>query len=206
MSVLGQGIVVVNPQPQPTYSMAGFPNDVNLDINGDGTNNFILRSQDSGSSVNNAVSIPLANCLLVAANGYVANMNAGDTVGSSLSPIYQWSGDKTTIGTLAILLGQQSSENGNFVGQTNGYIGFDMVIAGANYYGWMYVSAPNQDGLAGDAGMYGTITQWAYESSPNTPITVGAVPEPSTLALMGIGALAFCRFAVRRSGPARTTP
>jgi hypothetical protein len=188
-SVFGQGIINVNPQSQPYYSMGGTPFDFYIDINGDGTNDFILRSQDSGTSVNNAVLIPQGDCMIVTMNSYVADMTNGDVVGSSLNPVYQWSNAKTTIGTLAILLGQQSSENGNFVGQTNGYIGFDLVKNGLNYYGWMYVSSPNEDGLAGDAGIYGTITEWAYESSPNTPITVGEVPEPATWSLLSIAAL-----------------
>jgi hypothetical protein len=44
------------------------------------------------------------------------------------------------------------------------------------------------------------ILSGAYESTPNTPI---AVPEPSTIALAGIGALALGAGAIRRSRKAR---
>lgn len=44
------------------------------------------------------------------------------------------------------------------------------------------------------------ILSGAYESTPNTPI---AVPEPSTIALTGIGALALGAGAIRRSRKAR---
>lgn len=182
--VHGQGVVYVSPNPQPTYSMSGVPYEVLLDINGDGTPDFILRTQDPDTSINNAVLVPLGSSGIVTANGYVANLNFGDVIGPSSS----WTTSKTTIGTLAIFEGGTSAENGNFAGQTNGYIGFDLMSGGTNYYGWMYVSAPNQSGLAGDAGIYGTITEWAYQSLPNTPIFAGEVPEPSTWALLGLGA------------------
>jgi len=191
-SAFGQGIVYINPQSQPSYSMSGTPFDVDIDINGDSVPDFILRTQDSYTSVNNAVLIPLGNNQIVAAtaNPYVANMNAGDTVGSSLNPVYQWSNTKTPIGTLAILLDQQSSEDGNFVGQPSGYIGFGFMMDGANYYGWMEVT----NSVSGDAGIFANVVSWAYESDPNTPITVGAVPEPSTWALLAAGvAFLLCR-------------
>jgi hypothetical protein len=177
-----QGIVYVSPQPQPYYSLFGGILDFDLDINGDGTTDFILRSGDSDTSVNNAVLIPQGDNTIVVQSSYVANMNVGDTVGSSLNSIYQWSNAKTPISTLAILLGQQSAEDGNFAGQPSGYMGFDFVVAGANYYGWIYVSSP-----VNDAGIYANVVEWAYESDANTPITISAAPEPSTWALLAVG-------------------
>jgi len=43
----GQGIIYVAPNPQPYYSL-GYPGtlDSDLDINGDGTTDFTLRSND----------------------------------------------------------------------------------------------------------------------------------------------------------------
>ena len=80
-------------------------------------------------------------------------MNVGDIVGSSLNPAYQWSNAKTPIGTLAILLGQQSAEDGNFAGRASGYVGFDFMLGGANYYGWMEIS----NSVGGDAGIFGDV-------------------------------------------------
>jgi hypothetical protein len=188
-SAFGQGIIYVTPNPQPSYSVSGTPLDFDIDINGDGTPDFILRTQDSYTSVNNAVLIPLGDNEIViggANSTFVANLPTGETVGSSLNPIYQWSNAKAPITVLAILLGQQSAEDGNFAGQPSGYMGFDFVVAGANYYGWMYVSSP-----VNDAGIYANVVEWAYESDPNTPITITAVPEPSTWALLGLGLISL---------------
>jgi hypothetical protein len=201
-SVFGQGIVNVTPNPQPFYNVF-YPLgtfDYGIDINGNGTNDFILRSNDSGSSLNNAVLIPLGDNEIVEYSSYVADMNAGDSVGSSLNPVYQWTNTKTTISVLAILLDQQSAEDGNFAQQASGYIGFDLVENGNNYYGWMYISSP-----VNDAGIEGNVLEWAYESSPNTPITVGAVPEPSTWALLAAGgATLFFRRKGRRTRECKT--
>lgn len=181
-----QGIVYVTPQ-QPTYYSVFYPGtlDFGIDINGDGTTDFILRSNDPDSSVNNAFLIPLGNNALVGMNSYVANMNSGETVGSSLDPIYAWSSAKTPISAVALILDPQPVEEGNFVGRSSGYIGFDVVANGANYYGWMYISSPNND-----AAIYGDVLSWAYQSSPDTPIGAGAgVPEPGTSALLVSGGI-----------------
>lgn len=187
---LGQGIIYVAPNPQPYYSL-GYPGtlDSDLDINGDGTTDFTLRSNDPGTDVNNAFLLPLnGNAIVVGGSygGFVANMTNGDVIGSSLNPVYQWSNSKAPITTLAELLdgGGTIAEDGNFMNQASGYIGFDLVENGNNYYGWMFVTNP----VVSDAGIYGIVTEWAYESDPNTPITVGAIPEPSTWALLAAGA------------------
>lgn len=202
-SAFGQGIIYVAPNPQPYYSLF-YPGtfDSDIDINGDGTPDFILRSNDGDYGVNNAVLIPFGDNQIVIGGSYsssVADMNAGDTIGSSLNPIYQWSNAKALIGTQAELLGGggQNAEDGNFVGEASGYMGFDLVDNGLNYYGWIHVAFPDL-GLGSDLGIYGIVTDWAYESDPNTPITAGAVPEPSTLALVAAGAATlFSRRQVR---------
>ena len=189
-SIKGQGtIVYVTPQPAPYYS-AFYPGtlDFTLDIDRDGTTDFILRSNDPGWSINNTVLIPQGGNSIVSMGSYLANMNNGDEIGSSLDPVYQWSQGKPPLSLVALLLDPQPVEEGNFAYQESGYIGFDVVKNGMNYYGWISVSSPGQGGLPGDAAIYGELVNWAYQTSPNTPILVGQVPEPSTVALIVVGA------------------
>jgi hypothetical protein len=69
----------------------------------------------------------------------------------------------------------------NFVG-TDKYVGLKWEVGGGNFnYGWarMDVTAANN----GTATLFG----YAYESTPNTAIAAGAIPEPTSLALLAAG-------------------
>lgn len=68
--------------------------------------------------------------------------------------------------------------NGDWPAGGTGYVGFVFQdLAASNYYGWMEVDVPTD----GTTGQNARLVQWAFESSPNTPIaagsTVSAVPE-----------------------------
>jgi hypothetical protein len=187
-TALGQSIVHVVPQQRVYYSLF-YPGtlDCSIDINGDGTTDFILRSNDPGSSISTAYLLPQGNNGVVSANSYVADMNSGDIVGSSMNPVYQWSYAKTAISGAAILLDSQAIEEGNFVGKTSGYFGFDLLENGAHHYGWICIFSPNND-----AALYADIVSWAYQDVSDIPISIGAVPEPSVFSLGACGALFFC--------------
>lgn len=76
------------------------------------------------------------------------------------------------------------------------YIGVEFLIDSATHYGWIEVqghwSYP-----------YAMVWGWAYESTPGMPIAAGAIPEPTTLSLLGIGAAAllFRKIANNRPHP-----
>ncbi|MEO6436669.1 MAG: PEP-CTERM sorting domain-containing protein [Tepidisphaeraceae bacterium] len=73
----------------------------------------------------------------------------------------------------------------NVAGNTE-YIGvkfrFNDNPVGDLHYGWIGVDFTNQ------ADLTGVVTGYAYESVPDTAILAGAVPEPSGLALLALGA------------------
>ena len=187
-----QGIIYVKPDPGIYY--APVPVTYNIDITGSGSPDFILVSDGVGGSFlypqggNTMIVAPLPDEFNVGT--LVAALNSGDSIGtdpSSLDPIFEWFGPTT--GTLDYsAMGSQANfggpiyATGYFVGKASAYIGFDLVRGGANYYGWMQVANP-------DLVNAGQIVDWAYETTPNTPIFAGEVPEPATSGLTVLGAV-----------------
>jgi len=74
---------------------------------------------------------------------------------------------------------------GLFTGVESAYAGLQFQMDGQTHYGWIRVGAP----LVGANG--GWIYEYAYDTRPDTPIIAGAVPEPSTWALLGLGGFLF---------------
>ena len=65
-------------------------------------------------------------------------------------------------------------------------MGVQFFAADGLHYGWIRV----RGGEYND----GRILDYAYNTVPGQSISAGAVPEPSTLALLGVGSLALWRF------------
>jgi len=74
----------------------------------------------------------------------------------------------------------------------SGYIGVALQDTNtlAQYFGWINYTGTT-DVVNGATIGTGQITGFAFETIPGQPITAGAIPEPSTYALFGIGALAL---------------
>ncbi len=68
-----------------------------------------------------------------------------------------------------------------FASGVTGYLGFRLIDnnAAGPFYGWMRVNLSN-------TGAPGKILDWVYDDS-GAAITVGAIPEPSALVLVGLG-------------------
>jgi hypothetical protein len=113
-------------------------------------------------------------------SGTIALLSAGGTVGT----------------------GSYTNNDPNFggdwkAGVSPGYAGLQMTSGTDVYYGWAginyVVGSPNTV----------TVTAFAFENQPNTPITVAAVPEPTALASMataiGLAGLMALRLARSRN-------
>lgn len=73
-------------------------------------------------------------------------------------------------------------------GTIEGDYGFRFTSGGATHYGWADITVSAQILPNGYSPAFAYVHQWWYESEPNTPITVGAVPEPASAALLLVGA------------------
>jgi hypothetical protein len=184
-----QGIIYTTPG-SPIYYAAGFIDSADIDINGDGVTDFVLLSEAS-----DVLLAPEGNNRLIAIperppdlGSFVAALDEGFTVGSSLDPVYQWY-DRQTDQFGAAAIGAQESIDGQinvlgyFTGRT-AYAGFDLYYDGADHYGWMRIANPLPV-------VSGQIVDWAYQTSSGTPIFAGQVPEPGTLPLLLFFGAAF---------------
>lgn len=106
---------------------------------------------------------------------------SGTVISSSLSPVLVWFDRTYPGGASTIVACANIGCLGYFQGSTDAYAGVRLESGGNYYYGWLHIQ---NFGLN-----FGKISEWAYESNPNTSIFAGAVPEPSTWALFAVGSL-----------------
>jgi hypothetical protein len=133
----------------------------------------------------------------------VADLPEGFVIGSSLDPALAWLssdpvGGYVTPGEIAFATIVQCLDIGCLSTwppgpATRGFIGIEFELADGLHYGYFDIV------LSGDAAG-AALLGWAYDSRPGAPILAGAVPEPSTWALLvGGGVLMVC-FRPKRSG------
>ena len=143
------------------------------------------------------------------------NFSAGATVGPATPvggafPTYgipgvaAWygasDGSNTYEATVTTTGGTGSS---NWAAGGSGFAGFQFLDADLQpHYGWMQASVPTTS--AADQGA--TLVQWAWESTPNTPITINPVPEPAAWMSAALGILGLVATACRRRQGTRPAP
>ena len=160
-----------------------------LDLNGDGFNDFVFAAGVASVGVRSEGD-----------NQYLIWPSGGSNIGGDVEPLsaafeigpnsgddswMDWFGDGVGYDNLITCLNGSGGYTcvGRFVGQ-HAYMGVEFNIDGATHYGWIDVNVAS---LSPGAEIYG----WGYETIPGASILAGAVPEPSTLHLIAIGAAAF---------------
>ena len=179
-SAQGTIVHVVPPQPIP-YSDYPFSQDI--DLNGDSIADFNIftwngRDIDLSPLNNNAIiSVPEPPGDLGA---LIYAFNQGVPISSSLDPVFVWWG-RDGNAPPTIVSAADIGSIGYFQGFTDAFAGMMLDVAGSLYYGWIHIQ--------NFGGNWGQISDWAYETRPNTSILAGAVPEPSSAALLAVGML-----------------
>ena len=203
-SVSGQGIVYFDYDPSsPIGGIAvgeTLPRtELDMDLNNDGTVDFRFIGtaaiaagfQLEPKNDNKVLGYPDSANLLA---GYRARrLSAGADIATADQAPLGWHGyrpnPRLSVTGLYLLACQGFFQcAGDFkpgpISLTEGYVGIQFFAADGLHYGWIRVLG----GFEND----GTILDYAYNSVPGQTITVGAVPEPSTLAVLAVGAAAFC--------------
>ena len=155
--------------PQPLYYSDRAPSQ-SMDVNNDGFADFVLNTPngldiDLNPVNGNAIlSVPEPQLDLGA---LIYALNPGANISSSLDPALAWWGTNGN-GTPGIVSCSTAGCLGYFQNQTDAYAGIRLDAGGNFYYGWIHIQ-----NLIFNAGQ---ISDWAYETQPNTPIKAGAIP------------------------------
>ncbi len=161
-----------------------------FDLDGNGTADVDFRKRNGDLQViprsGNEASAVAA--IAPEAGGYAVPISLGSLISASTpwQPRYPYSFRPTEFyGPQLSTTAGAISAYGSFAG-LDGYLGIRFLIGSELHYGWIHLncvfSGPYQPAA-------GRITEWAYNSVADQPITVGAVPEPSTWALLAVGFL-----------------
>jgi hypothetical protein len=198
----GDGVVLspapalwVNPANPWSYGISIGPgysgvSEYPIDLNNDGVVDYTLTSKyreqtfcilPSGS---NAV---LSYVIDSFGSSFVANLDEGTQIGplSSLLPIWQ-----TTTGAgnspQFITSGFTADGVDGLFADTSGYIGLEMYVNGEVHYGFLQIDCR---GYSGGGGFY---EGYGYNTLAGQPIITQSVPEPSGVALLGLGLAIGC--------------
>jgi hypothetical protein len=116
-----------------------------------------------------------------ASDVWAAPFTAGTEIGPSAAGYGWFGGGLLTAAIDGGIIGQPPLTVGYFTGLESAYLGFRFQQNSETYYGWARVGCPIPELNVG------WVYDYAYETTPNTLIMAGEVPEPSTVALILIG-------------------
>lgn len=190
-----QGTVVYQQFEIPTvngWPVIGLPsNPFQLDMDADGTTDLVLQSGSDGFAV-----FPQTGAAVLAMpagpldfNSYALPFSAGQQIGS-LAPVGAFWDANSVNGSL-LTSARNVGAIGLFTGQI-AYLGVQFTRAGQIHYGYLHLDT-SFVGLN-----TGNLLALAWETTPRLGITAGAVPEPSTVALLSLAGMALWLYRRRK--------
>ena len=205
-------IIVGSPMPSTVppalTNVAGGPTTtVNWDVNGDGIQDFTFTNRFPNTTTTGVVWQMNMNPFGAsgATNGVLGYQGAFVRYAFALQPNANI-GPGGAFSTVAqVVLGSQyrsggvpmfyggfaagPNGNGAVTPGTQAFAGFRFNAADGTHYGWIRLSV--------NSGRIDFVSA-AWESTPNTAIAAGAVPEPGTMALLALGAVGVVGTAIKR--------
>jgi hypothetical protein len=151
-----------------------------LDLNHDGTTDFFLNatfkeSVDTSGGTSRIMARPAQSNGVVGYGASAADLMGGAPIG----PARKFDG--RVLGVLHTFIGTEFSFHGNWANVTNRYLGLEFQIDGQTHFGWARISLPGKNPLKA------TLTGFAYETIPNTPIIAGKTSGTDEAALPPAG-------------------
>ncbi len=187
-------IIHITPEMPIRIPFSGF---IDLDLDGDGTDDYRFTNNFQDVHV-----VPSSGARIIAKElfpmqvAYIAeNLDAETWIGNGTSAGTLWTNQ---VGGLASCTNAGGVTCiGPFI--TPGYLGVEFQIAGETHYGWIGILPGEDFAIRMD------IVDWAYETSPNTPLLAGQIPEPAAPILLAAGLLLAAGFRRRSESPSRET-
>ena len=158
-----------------------------LDVDGDGIRDLLFDHELGcvGNCLSNAMVGGVFGAeVLVTPGGLVTPLGSAASIGPG----------SATFGFGGLLAQDGFSGNPPVTGFENGlwdngltaFLGFRFLIGGNTHYAWARLNVAETTNVI-------TLFDFAYESTPDTPIRTPAVPEPSSVLMLALGAVAAWR-------------
>lgn len=154
----------------PAHEVIGHNGVYNLDLNHDGTVDFLIQEWDNGGfSSSNALLADAAVGNGVLGRGHRAMaLTSGASIGPSQNFIAGGNNGEVMVSVTHFTTGGTSYVHGSWANVRNRYLGLKFKIDGETHYGWARVSVERQA-----FHFTATLTGYAYETIPNQAIKAG---------------------------------